>query len=170
MGRAVAENGPAALRTTAASFSAASSFARSPRSNARQGRPSGLATAFSLLGFRPASTTLAPLARASRAMSLPVKPVAPYMRMCSSFRSSPTGYPVWLEQSAYSRVEAPEWRRRRVDGEKGLPLPRAGEDALRGAAGGGGSVTGRGHWASLLRRTNIAQSTAFAHNFRAAGG
>ena len=32
---------------------------------------------FERLGFRPARTTLAPLARASRAMSFPVKPVAP---------------------------------------------------------------------------------------------
>src|SRR5271165_1642873 len=127
MGRAVAENGPAALRTTAASFSAASSFARSSRSNARQGRPSGLATAFSLLGFRPASITLAPLARASRAMSLPVKPVAPYMRMCFVISQLSTRPFAWLEQSAYSRAKAPEWRRPRVDGERGSLFPRAGE-------------------------------------------
>src|SRR5271165_1567729 len=156
MGRAVAENGPAALRTTAASFSAASSLARSPRSNARQGRPSGLATAFSLLGFRPASTTLAPLARASRAMSLPVKPVAPYMRMCFVISQLSNGpFAVWLEQ-------VPILERRRQSGaDGGAPFSREREKgyARRGRVRGvlppaqGGAVDSRhsaqgGLWSS----------------------
>src|SRR5271166_1665010 len=49
-----------------------------------------------------------------------------------------------------------EVRRRHFQDEP-RALLQAGEDALRGAAGGGGSVTGRGHWAPFRRRTNIVQ-------------